>query len=176
MNILSRIKNLINICKVTTFQSGNWKVSLLDGEVMSNVQYAQPFGMKTRPPVGSKGVLLARGGQKSGGFLIVLEDDSGAPDVAEGETAIFNDHGATIHLKADGSIEVDGGDFVIKGGNCVIEAGDLDASGDVSADGDVTDNSGTPAPTMALMRTVFNSHTHTGNLGNPTSTPTGAGM
>lgn len=165
MSLLSRIKNIVNICKVTTFKSGSWKVTLLDGETMSNIPYAQPFGMKTRPPVNSKGVLLSRGGQKSGGFLIVLEDDSGAPALADGETSFFNNHGATIHLKADGSIEVDGGDFKIKGGNCVIEAGDLDASGDV------TDNSGTPAPTMALMRTVFNSHTHTGNLGNPTSTP-----
>lgn len=165
MSMLSRIKNLINICKTTAFQNGNWKVTLLDGETMSNIPYAQPFGMKTRPPVDSKGVLLSRGGQKNGGFLIVLEDDAGAPDVAEGEAAIFNDHGATIHLKADGSIEVDGGDFKIKGGNCIIEAGDLDASGDV------TDNSGTPAPTMALMRTVFNAHTHTGNLENPTSKP-----
>lgn len=172
MNILSRIKNLINICKVTAFQNGNWKVTLLDGETMSNIPYAQPFGFKTRPPVGSKGVLLSRGGQKSGGFLIVLEDDSGAPTLAEGESALFNDHGATIHLKADGSIEVDGGDFVIKGGNCVIEAGDLTASGNVEADGDVQDGSIT-TPTMAMMRTVFNSHTHTGNLGNPTSTPSG---
>jgi len=134
---------------------------------MSNVPYAQPFGMKTRPPVNSKGVLLSRGGQKSGGFLIVLEDDAEAPDVADGETAIFNNHGATIHLKTDGSIEVDGGDFVIKGGNCVIESGDLDASGDV------TDNSGTPAPTMALMRTIFNSHSHTDSVGGSTTGPSG---
>lgn len=169
MNIISRIKNLVNICKVTAFQSGSWKVTLLDGETVSNVPYAQPFGMKTRPPVGSKGVLLSRGGQKTGGFLIVLEDDSGAPSVADGETSVFNAHGATIHLKTDGSIEVDGGDFVIKNGNCIIEAGDLYASGDV------TDNSGTPAPTMDLMRTVFNAHIHNVS-GAVTGPPTGTGM
>lgn len=165
MNLLSRIKNLINICRVTAFQSGNWKVTLLDDETISNVHYAQPFGLKTRPPVGSNGVLLSRGGAKSGGLLIVLEDDSGAPSLSEGESSVFNAHGATILLKTDGSIEVDGGDFKIKGGNCIIEAGDLDASGDVS------DNNAT-TPTMALMRATFNAHVHTGNLGNPTSTPT----
>lgn len=115
MNILSRIKNLINVCKVTAFQSGGWKVSLLDGEVISNVKHAQNFGIKSHAPVGSNGILLSRGGQKSGAFLIALQNEDGATSLSEGEVVIYNDHGISIHLKDDGNIEVKGGDIDLDG-------------------------------------------------------------
>jgi phage baseplate assembly protein V len=125
VNILSKIKNMFTMCKTTFYQDGKWKVSLLDGETLSQVNHAQNFGFKGRPPVGSRGLLLSRSGDKSAGVLIIIENDDQAPALADGEAAVYNNHGASILLKASGDIEMSGGDVIAKTGDVIAKAGDV---------------------------------------------------
>jgi phage gp45-like len=142
MSLLSKIKNLITLCQTTVYQSGAWKVSLFGGETLSNIPHMQNFGLKGRAPVGAKGLLLSRGGDKSAGILIALEDDSEAPDLAEAEVSIYNAHGAVVHLLADGTITI---------------------AGQVTVDTDVL---------AGLVPISLVNHTHTSSTpGNPTGPP-----
>lgn len=146
MSLLSKLKNLITLCKTTTLQNGAWKVTLFDGQTLADVPYMQNFGFHSSAPTGAKGLLLSRGGEKSAGILVVLEDDSNAPSLSEGEVAVFNDHGAVIKLKADGNTEIVSGDLTV-------------TTGDITASGDVSDSNAT-TPTMISIRTTYNTHTH----------------
>jgi len=153
MSLASKIRNIISIVKNDVYQNGKWKVSFLGSQAPTQVPHLQNFGFKSRPGSGKNAVMISRDGNPNAGIIIAIEDDEGAPGLAEGEVAVYNSHGAVIHLKASGNIEIDGGDVVIKGGNLEITTGDATASGDVS-------DSNATTPTMISIRTLFNAHTH----------------
>jgi len=120
MSLLSKLKNLITLCKTTTLQNGAWKVTLFDGQTLADVPHMQNFGFHSSAPTGAKGLLLSRGGEKSAGILVVLEDDDSAPSLAEGEVAIYNNHGTVVKLQASGDVLVDGGSVNIQSGDLEI--------------------------------------------------------
>ena len=79
-----------------------------DVEVFSNV------GFYSRPPADSdaEAVVVKMGGSSRHSAIIATRDEkvrqaiAAAKDLAEDETILFNSTGALIHLKADGSVEV----------------------------------------------------------------------
>jgi phage baseplate assembly protein V len=106
------------------------------GEVLDRVPMLTPFGVATRPPIGSRALLLALGGDRA--QLVVVSaghKDYRGPSLAEGELALHSVGGTVLHVKNDGSVHV---------------------TGDVTASGDVSDSVGT----LAALRTAFNVHTH----------------
>jgi phage gp45-like len=153
MSLASKIKNIISICRNDVYQDGKWKVSFLGTQAPTKIPQLQNFGFKSRPGTGNKAVMISRDGNPNAGIIIAIEDDEGAPSLAEGEVSVYNAHGSTIHLKADGSVQIDGGDVFVEGGDVLINSGDLVSVGDVQ-DGNAT------TPTMVSMRTLYNAHIH----------------
>jgi len=124
---------------------------------------------------------------KSGGYTAVAYADTvNEPQATSGERRFYarDSEGSivgTVWLRDDGYIRLvnDNGVFELEpGGNAycseslnvdgdISAGGNISAEGNISADGDVSDGVGS----MAQVRQIYNSHTHTGNQGNPTSPP-----
>jgi len=120
MSILSSIKNLINLATMNRGSDGVYQITTLNDETVDNVRYMQPFGFKGEPPKGSKALAAFRAGKKDAGTILVIESDSGAVALSEGEVVVYNNHGASVHLKADGTTEVKGGDVNIAAGSLKV--------------------------------------------------------
>ena len=134
-------------------KSGAVQVELAGGE-LRDAERLQAFGLATRPPVDSKALVLFPAGDRARGVAVVIGDNGDkASSLEDGEVRIYNDHGADLLLKADGTV--------------VINASKVEVSGTLKAN-EIEDASGK----LSELRSQYQSHTHTGNQGAPTSPPT----
>lgn len=128
-----------------------------EGEVLDRVALMTPFGVASRPPLGSRVVAVALGADRSQlAVLAAAHASDPPPELAEGELAIHARGGAVVHLKLDGSVHVTGP---------VTVSGAVSVDGPVTATGDVSDMRGS----LDLLRTAFNLHQHpeTGGVTGP---------
>lgn len=74
----------------------------LDGEVLSDVEHAQPYGLASAPLAGATGVLLAVGGVRANAVVINVGDRRyRLKGLIGGEVALYDDQGQAVHLKRD---------------------------------------------------------------------------
>ena len=67
----------------------------------------EQYGITGCPPEGSEGIVLSVGGKRSASIGICFGDRSARPSgLAQGEVAVYNNAGASIVLRNDGSIEL----------------------------------------------------------------------
>lgn len=86
------------------------QVQLLADEVASDVEHFQPYGLSARPLVGSEGVFLSVGGDRSHGIVVCVTDRRYRPtNLAEGETCLYTDEGTQVHCKHGGDVLVGSG-------------------------------------------------------------------
>lgn len=117
-------------------------------ELLDNVERFQPYGLFSVPVPGSETLLLFVGGQRDHAISTVV-DDPALKSVANvlaltpGEVAIVGAGGASVTLRANGTVQITG--------NTVI-------TGNLAVTGTVADGVGT----MGAMRSTYNSHTHGG--------------
>jgi phage baseplate assembly protein V len=139
------------------------QITVLDGEVLSDVEHFEPYGFTSRPQPGAEVLTASLAGNRSHTVVLCAADRRYRKlNLQLGEVALFTHDGSEIHLK-------NGGEIYLKAATkLVVDAPLLECTGDIVAAGDVSDATGS----MQAMRDVFNLHTHTGNLGNPTSVPT----
>jgi phage baseplate assembly protein V len=115
------------------------QVDLLAGETRDAEQY-QHYGFTSVPISGAECIMVAVGGSRDHLVSVADGDRRYRPrNLAAGESALYNNTGMMLRMKADGSIEITG---------CTL----------LSCDGNVSDFVGT----MQALRDVFNSHTHNG--------------
>ena len=127
------------------------QVSLLEDETSDEgAEHMQPGGLTHKPFQGAEGVFLSIGGVRDDGVVICVSDRRYRPkDLEDGETCLYNegDKQSTLHMKADGSIEV-----------TAKTGGDNPSTLIMAADGSVTvvaDNGGSPSSlTMAADGSV----------------------
>jgi len=111
-------------------------------EVIDQVAVMTPFGVASRPPLGSRVLLVAHGADRSQLVAIAAAHaDEALPELAEGEFAIYAKGGAVVHLRLDGSVHV---------------TGPVTVDGSVTATGEVSDALGS----LGLLRSAFNLHVH----------------
>lgn len=118
----------------------------MDGEVLDRVPILGPYGLAYRPPSGSRVITGAVGADRS--QLVILgagHADDRAPELEEGEVALYGRGGATLRLGRDGNVYI---------------------TGNVEVQGDVRDVRGS----MELIRQLFDAHTHPTPVG-PTGVP-----
>jgi len=121
MSMISAIKNLLNLGKMTRKAGdGVYQITVVRDETIDNVPFMQNFGFVSEPPKKSMALIGARAGKKDASVIITIENRSGAVTLSEGETVVYNNHGTSIHLKEDGSVEIEGGDLDIANGNLKI--------------------------------------------------------
>ena len=82
----------------------------------------QPYGLSVVPRAGAEGIALAVGGDRSHTIVIAVDDRRyRLTGLAAGEVALYNDVGASVILKADGSIiATPGGTGKVKLGGSIL--------------------------------------------------------
>lgn len=103
-----------------------------------DAEMVQPFGLSSQPVKGAGAIVLNLNGDRSHAVAINVGDNRYRVDVGVGEVALYNQDGATIHLKAGRIIEIDADQVNI---NCdVAITGAVDITGDVATTGTLTNN------------------------------------
>ncbi len=132
------LRRIQNIFVRGTFQSrsadGSITAQQLPGEVSSDIPNPQNYGFASKG-VGGKTYTICNGGNRDAS-TVILHELAGAPTLADDEVAVWNNKGATVILKDDGTIELQGSAF---GG--LIKINDLTAK-------------------INLLVTAYNAHTH----------------
>ena len=78
------------------------QIELLADETHDDVERFQNYGFGSHPFEGAEGVAVFTGGLRSRGIVIAVEDRRYRMKLDQGEVAIFDDWGQTVHLKRDG--------------------------------------------------------------------------
>lgn len=149
-------RGILNLSKDDGSGNQRFQVSLMADEVRDDMERLQEYGFTSRPLAGSEGILLFPGGTREIGYIIAVDDRRyRLKPLEEGEVAIYTDEGDKIHLKRGGTIEILAATKVIVN-SPAVELGDGTLEKIVNGE---------------AFQTLFNNHTHTGNLGAPTSPP-----
>lgn len=126
------------------------------GEQLQDTELFQHFGFTSNPPPGAMCVVLPIGGRTAHGIVIATEHGTyRMANQASGETAIYNEWGDHVLLRADRRMQVVSSVGVDIVSPDVTMSGNLEVQGNITAQGDVSDH-GTKS--MANMRLVFDGH------------------
>ena len=146
MDALKIMRRLANVFVRGVYQSrasdGTLTAQQLSGEVHSALLSPKAYGFASKG-VGGKTYTIFNGGNRDDGVVILHELD-GAPTLADNEVAVWNNQGAVITLKADGTVELQGDAF---GG--LIKINDLTTK-------------------LNALVSSFNTHSHSGAGANDT--------
>jgi phage baseplate assembly protein V len=134
----NRLKLMVSSGTVDRHGNGKAQVSVLDEEVLGNIKMVVPYGFAHHPKGGSQAHMVFPGGDRSYGVALVVSDSSHAPDLAEGEAALYDDKGSYVVLKQDGSLVVHGASKVVIESGVVELSGDIKITGNVSVTGNIT--------------------------------------
>jgi phage baseplate assembly protein V len=144
----------------------------LSGEKLQDAELFQQFGFTSNLPAGTMAIVLPIGGKTAHGIIIATEHGTyRLKNLASGETAIYNQWGDYVALKADRRMEIVSSVAVDITTPEVNMSGSLNVAGDIVAQGDITDSASTVPKTMAGMRSTYNDHTHTDPQGGSVGTP-----
>lgn len=150
------------------------RIKLNGDEIIEQIERLQEYGLETNPPIEdtSEAVILSIGGSRELSFVTRVQARALRPvGLKAGEVKLWSKFGQYVYFKEDGSIEIAAAGKDVNVSAC--------ANLLVTATTKVT----LTAPSVELsdgtlrqliderLVTEFNSHTHTGNLGAPTSTP-----
>lgn len=144
------------------------QVRALAGEALDGVERLGEYGFASRPLPGATGLLVCLGGNRDHPVMVGTEDTRHRMrNLAPGETAIYTDEGDMVVLRRGRTIEIVAGGAVAIQAPEVTLTGDLVVAGSISAAGHVEDGVGS----MAAMRLVYNTHTHSGGGSGPPNQP-----
>ena len=132
----------------------------LADETVQNLEHAEQFGFTGNPPVDSDCVVVPLGGKTSHGIIVTTTNGAyRVTGLAPGETAVYNQDGAKIVLKAGKVIEIECATLNINATEGVnITSPEVKASAIVTAEGQINGNGG-----MAIQGgrgTTFNGDIH----------------
>ncbi len=161
-------------------------VGTLDG-----VDHLQPYGLSARPQSGAEALLLALGGDVGHTVAVQVADRRyHLTALEEGEVALHDDQGQRVYLTRSGmlleslqaiqikapTVEIVGtttitGDTTITGR--LTHQGDMTSSGTLAAQGAISSATSIADPeiTLSALRSAYNTHTHPGDSGGTTGTP-----
>ena len=146
------------------------QVEGMSGERLQDTELFQHFGFTSNPPAGTMAIVLPIGGKTAHGIVIATENGNlRLKGLASGETALYNQWGDYVILKADRRMQVFSSIAVDITTPLVTTSGDLHVGGSIVAQGDISDHGN---KTMSNMRTVYNGHTHSDPQGGSVIAPT----
>ena len=120
-------------------------------EVRSDVEHLQQYGLRSIPLDGSRGILIAYGGNKDNATLITVDDKRfGQFTLQPGDVCIYSKNGAHTIYRNNDIIEILSGTKTITIGGMVmkINSSGLDIQGgNITCSGEITAKTGgTPIP------------------------------
>lgn len=133
------------------------------GDLLNGVQRLQEFGFTSTPLPGAEAIVLSIGGMRANGVVVATDDRRYRPtDVPPGGASLYDSHGTTLVLSADGTLTITAATKV----RLVTPR--------LEVTGDIIDQCDEQARSMAGMREVYDTHTHTDPQGGTTDPPTQA--
>lgn len=76
------------------------------GTALSDIEHLEPFGFTSHPLPGAEAIALAFNGNSSHTVALLVGDRRYRLEIAQGECAIYNQHGDKVQIKSDRTIEV----------------------------------------------------------------------
>lgn len=121
------------------------QAELFEGEISSDLDHPEPYGLTARAEDGAEVYVIFQGGDRDNPIVVLCSDKRTRPkNLGKGEVMVWHRSGHKIHLKNDGTIEATTTTFKVVG--------------DIVATGHVSDANGS----MQEMRDAYNPHTHGG--------------
>lgn len=162
--VINRLKSLLakGIIHLVNDEAGRQfhQVTILKGEIKSNVESIQQYGWTANPPKGSTAVIMFIGADRNKPLVIGTNDPATRKKgLKSGESAGYDAFGQFIHFKNDGSVKIK------TNGLLKIDADRLECSGDI------IDNAETNNISVREMREIFDDHDHIGDSGGTTNKP-----
>ncbi len=96
-------------------------------QTLADIEHLEPFGFTSHPLNGAEAVALSFNGNGSHTVALLIGDARYRLEVTEGETAIYNQQGDKVHIRADRSIEIQSANKVL------VNAPELYCSGVIRA-------------------------------------------
>lgn len=154
-DLLRRVRSMVSVAEIHRTEPDTIprqaQATLGAHETLDRVHHLQHFGFASRPPKGSRGVVLSVTGDRAQPVLVAeAHRDHLGPPLSEGESALFGS----------------GDPFVVVGDDGVEISGDTTVAGDLAATGDVADH----RSTLEQIRALFDAHVHSGP-GTPPTDP-----
>lgn len=144
------------------------QITVLDGEVLADVEHFEPYGFTSRPLEGAEVLTASLAGNRSHTVVLCAADRRYRKlNLQPGEVCLFTNEGDYVHLKNGRVIDVVTQTLNITANTSNI-TGNLNVSGNVVAQGNVSDNGN---KTMLGMRTVYNTHIHSDPQGGSVAPP-----
>lgn len=151
------------------------------GETFTDREYFQHYGYTSRPTPGAEGIIFREGNHI---IMIASDDRRYRIALAEGEVALYDDQGQVIKLKRGKEVHIYGCDKLtadvgvetkitcplvrlVASDKVRIEAPLLEVTGEIKDRCDIA-----AGKKMSEMRSTYNGHTHPGDSGGTTGTPT----
>lgn len=152
----------------------------LAGETLQAAELFQHFGFTSAPPAGTECIVLPLGGRTSHSIVIATEKGDLRIHVEDGETCIYSEEGAKVHIRKGRVVEVECDVYRVNAATCVeyitpafgvIGTGEVSPQasfdGDLHTKGDVTSEGDHIAGSVSLRE-----HVHPENdQGGPTDPP-----
>lgn len=99
------------------------QLGVLDGEPVEDAERFQPYGMTSKPTAGAEAVVVFPDGDRSHPLVIAVDDRRyRLTGLADGEVALYSEHGQTVLLKADGSVQVNAASVLVDADDVRIDA------------------------------------------------------
>lgn len=98
------------IVKALTTNQGTQLIQVvaLDGETISDVERMEEYGFTAVPLTDSEAAIGFINGNRDQGLILCIGDRRYRPtNLASGEVQVYDKNGSRVHLKADGSIEIE---------------------------------------------------------------------
>lgn len=115
----NRIKNIFARGVVNLVQDGlkmqGQQITLLDGEVVDNVERAQNYGFTSVPHAGAECFVGFIGSGREHGVILIVDDRRyRLKGLKGGEVALYTDEGDTLIFKRERTVELVTKNFVVK--------------------------------------------------------------
>ena len=186
--LMTRIRNVASrgVIKIV---NDNMKIqqiqaSLLAGELKNGIEHYQNYGFTSVPLAGMETLVVFCGGDRSNGVVVATGDRKfRVKNMQPGEVAIYTDEGDVIKLARGRKIQVSTLHLEVNAAEDIsyatkklninathsvnITTPIINASQNISAGGDINDKKST----MQEMRDIYNPHSHPGDSGGQTGTP-----
>ncbi len=107
--IASKIRNIFQPAEfVKRNDDGSVQIKTAYNRTVDNLEEAFPYGLTSKAKKGKVTVLCA-GGNLDAIRILPVESVEGAPELEEGDVALWNEGGAFVILRDDGKIEIANG-------------------------------------------------------------------
>jgi len=77
------------------------QINLGNDELIDGVERVQNYGFTSHPEAGAEAIVAMIGGNRDHPVVIAADDSRYRPELAEGETAVYNKHGRIVKLEQD---------------------------------------------------------------------------